>query len=166
MKIKMIMVSALLATIMTSTTSISAYAQGTQIIPISESEVCSIREDIPSKIAEKDSTYNTYYKKVPKTRNFILKTSKKEKVKWKTWGEREEGIKNNRYYCKPIGYSEHRQGSKVLNTYHYTRCYFGRVAKCGDSQRSWGYGTVKAIGTECTLDEADGTLVVKYGTTD
>lgn len=67
----------------------------------------------------------------------------------------------------PVGYSEHLDGTTVLETYHYTRTYLGKIAKKGDSGRRWGKYTVKATGTFCDEDvNMQYTQIVKYGTED
>lgn len=57
-------------------------------------------------------------------------------------------------------------GSKELNTKHYTRTYFGLTMR-GDSGRWWGTGLVKAYGEQCDSEVANYYKhYVKYGTTD
>lgn len=67
--------------------------------------------------------------------------------------------------ARPVGYSEHRNGDEILDTFHYTRTYLG-WDKSGDSGRVWGTGTVKAVGSFCDRGVWETSIhYVKYGTT-
>lgn len=141
--------------------SFSAYAQDKPVIIASSENIVSIREDVPSFIARKDKTYNEYEATKYYSRNSVRPQSN-ENVRWDIAGER---LYNNKDHLMAAhGYSAHMKGNTVLNTYHYTRTYFG-ISKAGDSGRIWGSGKVYATGpwTDWTIADYN-TLYVKYGT--
>lgn len=89
-------------------------------------------------------------------------------VAWYCEGWYEDYSYNSMGYSiqRPCGCTEHRNGTTVLSTYHYTRTYLNDSKKYGDSGRIWGNGSVVAKGTLvdseiCALN----VHYVKYGTT-
>lgn len=86
------------------------------------------------------------------------------KVYWKVEGHRQYKPKSTGI-AKPVGSSTHMRGDTVLNTFHYTRTYFG--PRRGDSGRVWGTGKVTAVGDWCDREIVNWyRLYVKYGTSD
>ena len=141
--------------------SFSAYAQNKTIKAEGSVKVVSIREDVPSYIARKDKTYNGVEANAYYSKNSVM-AQNNENVRWDIAGERL--FNDKEHLIAAYGYSAHMKDNTVLNTYHYTRVYFGR-SKSGDSGRVWGRGKVYATGpwtdwTEVTYN----TLYVKYGT--
>lgn len=123
------------------------------------------REDIPINEALTDHTFS-----LEELENSKLDTTKTPReTKWNVWGEKSDPIWDGLdIHYIPIGYSEHVSNGTVLNTYHYTRTYIQVLFdKRGDSDRQWGYKTVKAVGTK-VIDSIwkAGTHMVKYGTQD
>lgn len=133
-----------------------------------EEEVVIIREDVEKGEAMQDATFSEQkVNKFKSSKDFINMMSSDETVSWQVWGERQYKRVNGKEGYIPYGYSQHLQGETVLNTYHYTRTYFGSIMKYGDSGRCWGTGTVCAKGTWVDKETASNkTLYVKYGTTD
>lgn len=124
-------------------------------------DIIIIRENVSHEEALHDSSYNTMQK------NTNTETTKSRSVSWHVWGERVAGTNGGVWGYTPIGYSEHLDGSEVLETFHYTRTYLGAIAKKGDSGRCWGNYTVKATGKFCDEDvNMQYTQIVKYGTED
>ena len=124
-------------------------------------DIVIIREDVSHEEALHDSTYDATQKSTYPER------TKSRSVSWNVWGERVAGTNGGVWGYTPVGYSEHLDGTTVLETYHYTRTYLGKIAKKGDSGRRWGKYTFKATGTFCDEDvNMQYTQIVKYGTED
>lgn len=130
-----------------------------------EREVVILREDVSHEEALQDATYDAVA-----SMNNKRSISTREGASWLVWGEEGPSVYDQTggyYKSKPIGYSEHRSSNgTLLYTYHYTRTYVLYLGTMrGDSGRSWGYGTVKAMGTYL-MDEIWllGKHIVKYGT--
>lgn len=137
-------------------TSLAASKENEKTMP---SKIVAIREDIPQEEAIKDSTF--YKDKAVKSEETVQPRA----VTWNVWGDAKWETKNNVFGATPIGYSEHKSGDTVLETYHYTRTYLSEIFKRGDSGRVWGNYTVKATGTFLDDDVwTSYTHVVKYGT--
>lgn len=129
-----------------------------------------IREDVSRQEAIQDRTFSILQAdkmKLELEYNSSSDTITSRAVSWNVWGERKFGIVNGIPGYTPYGYSEHVNGTTVLDTYHYTRTYLGEIMKKGDSGRCWGNGTVCAKGTFCDEDvNMSYTQIVKYGTED
>ena len=144
---------------------IPVYAQDNTISVDDSEKIVFIREDVPSSVARRDKTYNESVAKKSDDRNSLMSVNKAEKnenVRWDISGERL--YNNSRHLMAAHGYSAHMRDNTVLDTYHYTRVYFGR-SKAGDSERVWGSGKVYATGPWTDWEVAsNSTLYVKYGT--
>ncbi|MBE5840614.1 MAG: hypothetical protein E7304_04305 [Butyrivibrio sp.] len=148
-------------TIIFMSVSIPTYAQDKAEKSNQSERIVSIREDVPSSIAQKDKTYNASISKKYYCQKSIM-GKMDDNVGWDTWGERL--YDNSRHLMAAHGYSAHMKNNTVLDTYHYTRVYFGWM-RAGDSGRVWGNGKVYALGPWTDWDTADlSTLYVKYGT--
>jgi hypothetical protein len=113
---------------------------------VEQSIVEVVREDIPIAQALKDASFNPALAKAYPE----IKTTSKA-VYWDCWGGK---INLDGYGGgTPTGTSVHKNGSTVLNTYHYTRTFLNtQYDPRGDSSYKWGYGTVTATGTYCIND--------------
>lgn len=160
----------LMVFVMSMGTGVTTYASEEQ--KTVNEDVVIIREDVAREEAMQDATFSVgkanKLKKLEKAPNdFMSIFSADEPVSWKVWGERKYKQIDGKEGYIPYGYSAHMKGETVLDTYHYTRTYFGAIMKYGDSDRWWGTGTVCAPGTWVDKETASNkTLYVKYGTED
>ena len=122
-----------------------------------------IREDISHEEAMQDNTYDVMQGSLNNSGN--ISTLSANEVYWDVWGAYLDRIDGGVRGAIPVGFSAHKNGDTVLDTYHYTRTYLGSLVKRGDSGRCWGTGTVEARGSFCDYDVwANHTQYVKYGT--
>lgn len=151
-------VHVLLATALLLSTATTSFAKESSP-EVSNHKVVVIREDVSREEALGDSTYDANHD------NGDVMLFSTKSVHWDVWGSYEYAIVSGTQGAYPLGYSAHKNGDTVLDTYHYTRTYLGETFKRGDSGRKWGTGTVKAKGTFCDDDVWDTTThIVKYGT--
>lgn len=151
-------VHVLLATALLLSTATTSFAKESSS-EVTNPKAVVIREDVSREEALGDSTYDANHD----NGDVMLLTA--QDVHWEVWGEIEYAVVSNTSGAYPLGYSEHKNGDTVLDTYHYTRTYLGEMFKRGDSGRKWGTGTVKAKGTFCDDDVWITTRhIVKYGT--
>lgn len=73
----------------------------------------------------------------------------------------------NHFYSQPVGHTAEYDGDTLLDTYHYTRTFFGTVNNnLGDSGRNWGSGVVWAYGSKVPTGNVTNMIQrVYYGTT-
>lgn len=153
---------AILIAILLVSTDVTSYAmtdsKGTKC-----SDVIVIREDIPYEEAKQDNSYDAACSNQSSTSD--ISTLSTNEVYWDVWGSYDAYYEDGVYGAVPLGYSAHKSGDTVLDTYHYTRTYLGSIVKSGDSGRCWGNGTVEARGTFCDEGVWDAHRhYVKYGT--
>lgn len=127
------------------------------------SDVVVERVDVPLSVAMTDASFSISANAQDATVKNDIET---KAVTWNVWGEKTLNLSTHLYY--PVGYSEHKNGSTVLDTYHYTRTFLGSsLDPRGDSGRVWGTYTVQANGTDCIADVWDLYIHrVYYGTED
>lgn len=158
--VKKLIISIVVLAFIPMNISMQTYAQGNVTISNESEIVISIREDVPASVACKDRTYNKFIAKKDSNQNSIMANN--ENVRWDIAGNRL--FNNLDHLIAAHGYSAHMKDDTVLDTYHYTRVYFGR-SKAGDSDRIWGKGMVYATGPWTDWEVAsNSTLYVKYGT--
>ena len=150
-------VSMLLSVIALFTLAVPAFAAtiGDSRSAVEPSSVVVTREDVSLADAIKDATFDPALAQLNPEFNSGTKA-----VTWNVWGTKVGGT--------PYGYSEHKNGSTILSTYHYTRTFLGSANDPrGDSGRIWGTYTVLATGTYCIQDVWDLFIHrVYYGTED
>jgi len=85
---------------------------------------------------------------------------------WKVTGHVQYSGTNN-WYSQAVGRSGEYDGDTLLDTYHYTRTFFGSDSSpYGDSGRQWGSGDVWAFGSKVPTTYAQNKIHrVYYGTT-
>lgn len=158
---KMVIVLMLFA--MSMGTGVTTYAAEEQ--KTVNEDVVIIREDVAREEAMRDATFSAKRADRQAKRSKLSAMATARSVSWNVWGERKFSIQNGVPGYTPYGYSEHLNGTTVLDTYHYTRTYLGAIMKKGDSGRWWGTGTVQAKGTFCDEEvNMAHTQIVKYGT--
>lgn len=159
---KIIVMTGLVISILGTSTIAMAAESDKKVERINPNAVCE-REDVSIEEALHDSSFDL--QKAMMQKNSLVELRGTE---WNTWGSRidtsgEGGTRG----AIPVGYSEQVKDGVVQNTWHYTRTYLGSILKRGDSDRKWGYETVKATGTFCDYGVWEAhTHIVKYGTID
>lgn len=101
------------------------------------------RVDIPLNEALTDATFSISNSRMSKS----ISTQSTDSTTWLVDGRVQYSGENN-WNCQAVGWSGEYAGETLLETYHYTRTYFGSSGeKYGDSGRWWGKGLVFAYGS-------------------